>query len=30
MFSLNNSKTVSSITLPASSNVKVFAIGLNP
>jgi len=29
-FSLNNTKTVSSISLPAGSNVKVFAIGLKP
>jgi hypothetical protein len=29
-FNLNNGKTVSSIALPADSNVKVFAITLNP
>jgi hypothetical protein len=29
-FSLNNSKKVSSITLPSNSNVKVFAMGLKP
>jgi hypothetical protein len=29
-FNLNNSKTVSSVTLPANSNVKVFAMELKP
>jgi len=29
-FNLTSSKTVTSITLPASSNVKVFAMGLKP
>jgi hypothetical protein len=29
-FSLNNGKTVSSITLPSNTNVKVFAMGLKP
>jgi len=29
-FSLNNSKTVTSITLPGNANVKVFALTLAP